>query len=355
MDETALAAVDVLTPIGSALSYPYIHMREFERVGAALLYWDSVRRIVPPSARVSNRAEGDDDNARLLADEGLLVATDPTPYEAAAADKFFAHITPRAAEFTITPEQARDFANQERGIHIEKLGDSVLARIQGLQLGHACGEWVGMHDEVGSLYMYYLASEMSRNIQAPLLAPTDEEAAFGKTLLFEPEPGADVSADLLRLGVSLPSPKDFQQGGISVQDLVDFAKKRAGERIAFREAIQEIITVARNTADPNALDDYIRREARVIGEAVSNLRKTIDELHVGAAKSAAAITLPAGLASALAVAPLSPVAAAILAATGVVISVVACFAETRGKLRTARISSPYHYVLSVESELPGLR
>ena len=36
---------------GSALYYPYIHVRCLDHVKAALVYWDRVRRIVPDMMR----------------------------------------------------------------------------------------------------------------------------------------------------------------------------------------------------------------------------------------------------------------------------------------------------------------
>jgi len=335
---------------GSALYYPYIHVRNFERVGAALLYWDRVRRIVPASMRIGNHAQDDNVDARRLADEGLLIATDPTPYEQVAAERFFKHIEPRAADFHITPHEARHLAAQQHGLHIEKLGDQVIARLQALNLGHAVGDWVGMHDQVGSLYMYYLASEIGGRVDAPLLAPSRKESELGQALLFEPEPGADVSDDLLRLGIVFPSPDDLENMGVTAEQIVTFAKARAAERIRFRQAIQGIIDTARQTSDPNALADYVATRAIEIQEAIADLRKTFDELHVGAATSVAAITVPAGLSAALVALPFSQVAAAILGGTGIVISAIACIAETRGKLRSAKTSSPYHYVVAVEKE-----
>src|SRR5215469_17691674 len=65
---------------GSALYYPYIHVHSLDHLKAALVYWDRVRRIVPDMMRYSQDrqyAVDDSDDARLLADHGLLVCTDP--------------------------------------------------------------------------------------------------------------------------------------------------------------------------------------------------------------------------------------------------------------------------------------
>jgi hypothetical protein len=89
-------------------------------------------------------------DARLLADHALLVCTDPVPYENQAADKFFAHISPQAANFRIDPEADRELARNKRGIHIEKIGMEFLWRLQQLGIAHKFGDWVSMHDESGA-------------------------------------------------------------------------------------------------------------------------------------------------------------------------------------------------------------
>jgi len=54
----------------------------------ALLYWDCVRRIVSPSVREGDHVHDDNRDTQALADHGLLMATDPQPYQAKAADRF---------------------------------------------------------------------------------------------------------------------------------------------------------------------------------------------------------------------------------------------------------------------------
>jgi len=111
---------------GTALYYPYIHPRNMDELKASLIYWDRVRRIVPHLLLEGGYVYGDDEDARLLADQGLLVATPPEPYEEKAAERFFEHIEPKRAQFHIDINTARNFAQRHQGIHIEKLGYWVL-------------------------------------------------------------------------------------------------------------------------------------------------------------------------------------------------------------------------------------
>lgn len=331
---------------GTALYYPYIHPREIDHLKAALIYWDRVRRIVPRPVLEGKYVYDDKDDARLLADYELLVATRPEPYEERAAQKFFEHVEPQSANFRIDIATARDLAQRNQGIHIEKFGHSVIKRLHKLGLAHRFGDWVFMHDEVGAFYMFCLASEMSDRMGAPLFSDSIDDAVLGESLLFEPSSAADVSDVLLRVGIRLPSPEELRN--VSVSKFAEFAIKRSGERQNFRKAIEGIVETARSAADPNAINDYLASQRSTITEAVNNHRAALDELNVGAVSSIAKITVPAGAAAAIAALPLSPIAAAAFAGIGIAVSAISCYAETRGKLRQARTSSPYHYLTSIE-------
>lgn len=330
---------------GTTLYYPYIHPREAGHLKAALMYWDRVRRIVPDSVTHGRRVMDDDADCQLLADSGLLLPTRPQQYEDAAAQRFFAHLEPKSTAFRVTPGLARQFAAENRGIHIEKIGWSALGKLQNLGLAHRFGDWVAMRDEVGAFYMFCLASEMSQRMSAPLMTDSSRGAKIGEALLFEPDGKCSSSETLVELGLSLPSPAELEH--VPTRDIVKFSNTRAAERGQFRAAVEGILNVAREIEDPNAIDDYLSQQRVQMRSAVTNLRKCIDEIHAGTVGAAARITVPAGASAAIAILPISKTAAAILAAAGLTVGAISCYAETRGKLRTARTASPYHYLLSV--------
>jgi Family of unknown function (DUF6236) len=334
---------------GTTLYYPYIHPRETSHLKAALIFWDRVRRIVPSSVTHGDHVVGDDNDAQLLVDRGLLVSTRPEPYEEAASKRFFEHVEPRSDRFRIDIETARDLASRNSGIHIEKIGGAVLQRLQNLGLAHRFGEWVSMHDKVGAFYMFCLASEMADKMSAPLLTDSPDDAAMGQALLFTPDATANLSEKLVRLGINLPSPQQLQQ--LPMRKIAKFARRRAVEKQEFRAAVEGILETARSQTDQNAIDDYLSSQRVRIEAAVRNLRATIDELHVGAVSATAKITVPAGAAAAIAVLPLSHPAAAILGALGLTIGAISTYAETRGKLRQAKAGTPYHYLLALEDDL----
>jgi hypothetical protein len=334
---------------GTTLYYPYIHPRSTAHLKAALIYWDRVRRIVPKSITHGAAVQGDDDDSWLLTDRGLLVSTYPEPYGKDAAKKFFEHIEPQSAHFRIDINTAQELARRNHGIHMEKIGEPVISRLYELGLAQQFGEWVSMRPEVGAFYMFCLASEMGERISAPLFTDSLADAALGQSLLFEPDTTSQVSEILVQVGVTLPSPEQLNQ--IPMKVIADFVQRHGVEKQQFREAVEGIIETARSNADPVAIDDYLSSHKKRIADAVKNLRASLDELKVGGIASAAKITVPAGAAAAIAALPISPIAAAILGATGITIAAISCYAETRGKLRQARTATPYHYLISVADEL----
>jgi len=334
---------------GTTLYYPYIHPRSLGSIKSALLYWDRVRRIVPCSVRVGDRVRGDDSDTRALTERGLLVSTDPQLYQTKAAEQFFSEIEIAPDRFRIGHDAARAIVEGARGIHAEKIAEPVRLRMYEEGLAHQFDEWIGMQEEVAAFYMYCLASEMAGRIDAPLFAEAEDDAAIGQALLFQPDTSGDFSRTLASLKVDVPSAEQLHD--VSVDKLADFVEKRAGERRRFRLAMESIVEKVRVTSDPNAIEDYLADKRTEIGEAIKESRATLEDLYGGAVGGVMRITVPAGVAAAAAAAPIPPVSAAILAGTGIVMSVVSLWAETRGKLRAAKRTSPYHYLNLMRREL----
>jgi hypothetical protein len=121
--------------------------------------------------------------------------------------------------------------------------------------------------------------------------------------------------------------------------------------ISRNAALASASVSARRSRESSSLRAPPRTRKTEIAEAVDAMRKTQDELLTGGVVGVAKITVPTSFAGAGAIAHVSPVGAAMLAAAGIAVMAIACFAETRGKLRQAKLSSPYHYLISVENDL----
>jgi hypothetical protein len=332
--------------VGSALYYPYIHPRNVDRLKSALMYWDRVRRIVPREVTEGAYADGDNDDARLLADNGLLLSTPPEGYKDRAFERFVQHIEPHQDRFRIEADEAVDLANRNYGLHVEKMGDEAIYRLEQMGLAVQVGDWVAMNAQTGAFFMFCLAATMGSEIDAPLLSEEEDDGSLGQSILFEPENTDDASEWLIQLGIDLPTPDELAK--VSTADFVSFANRRAAERLRFRQAIDGIIEVAREIDDPNLLADYVSSRRIELNEAFNSLKASLDEIRVEGVANAAKICVPSGIGGLLALSPLGGPAVAILAAVGVVVAGISCYATTRGKLRKARQACPYHYLISME-------
>jgi len=325
---------------GVTLYYPYIHPRDVNAIKAALLYWDKVRRIVPSSMVDGATVYGDDADAQCLVKEGLLVATAPEAYISGAKKNFFEALGRDIDGMRISREGAEDLRRREVGLHVEKIALDVLLELDARGVARRCGDWVVMRDEVATLYMHCLASEMANRIGTPLMTDSKRQARFGETFLFDAQGAGSVVDTLVKLKAELPSPQNLAD--VPLHRIMAFAEKHGAERAAFRAQIEKILEKASTTSDPNELDDYLADQRKAIREQTSVWRSKVGELGVIGAAAVASLTVPAGFAAAAAH---DPMHATMLAGAGVTLGFVSCVAQTRGKLREARAGAPYHYLI----------
>ena len=83
---------------------------------------------------------------------------------------------------------------------------------------------------------------------------------------------------MLRMLVDLPSPERLAR--VPMSTIVDFSRRRAVERQAFRAAVEGILNVATTIDDRYALEDHLSSQRIVLQSAVKDLRMTLDEIRV---------------------------------------------------------------------------
>ncbi|HKI01439.1 MAG TPA: DUF6236 family protein [Thermoanaerobaculia bacterium] len=345
---------------GTALYYPFIHIRKPEYLKASLLYWDRVRRIVPDNLINPDGTVSGDDGSEIIAaaQGGVLLPTPSTEYNQAAEEMFFQKIMPslEQQDFIQTFSVKHPDVSVDDRIHVEKMGYPVATKLEDLGLAKRKGEWITVRDELGNFYMHCLATKMSQMMGAPLFTDSPGSTSWGKSLVFSPTKGAssdELTDELIQLGIRLPSPEAMAQ--VPIEKLLRFHHLRAPERQRFRRTIEDILEKAASKEDRPALADYMADKRTEITAAIDDFRGTLDDLQVQAVNSIAKLTTPAAvttLAGAIPAAVLgAPVLAAILTGYGLFLAGVSVYAETRSKLRQAKLGSPYYYLLSVEREI----
>jgi hypothetical protein len=160
------------------------------------------------------------------------------------------------------------------------------------------------------------------------------------------------SSVLVQLGVAMPSPR--QLTNVSLESIVEHHRKRAAERRAFRQAVEEITAKAADMTDPTALGDYLTERRRDMEQRVSAHRETLDELNVGAVESALKISSPAWIASAASWAGgFDGHVVGVLAGVGLTISAIAWWANVRRDRRQAVADCPWHYWMDTRQRFTG--
>lgn len=111
---------------GTALYYPFIHIRKPEYLKAGLLYWDRVRRIVPEHMiNPDGTVEGDDkDEIVAAAQEGILLPAPSTEYNQ-ANEMFFQKLKPsfEQEDFLRAFGVGHPDISVNDRIHVEKMGN----------------------------------------------------------------------------------------------------------------------------------------------------------------------------------------------------------------------------------------
>lgn len=146
----------------------------------------------------------------------------------------------------------------------------------------------------------------------------------------------------------MPSPDEV--ANVPAQTLVQFCEQRRDERRRFRHAVEDLIGGLRSIEDPHARLDHIADTRTEIEDSMRDLRDASEEFGIDKLHRAATIALPAVAGSVIAFTG-DPLVAALATGVGYAIEFVHWKAESRGKKRTFRKDSDYHYLLSLEAAI----
>lgn len=198
--------------------------------------------------------------------------------------------------------------------------------------------------------MVCLGAEMSEAMGTALATDTPAFSPGGEYLLYGEPPApsnSPVSSSLLfRLGIEFPSPKALTN--LSMKRLVKFHSKRADERRRFRAAVDSLAAAAADLADENALADFLSSNKAELQQALSDHKKSLEELAVTALVSSIDIKVPALLTGGIAMAPFDQLVSLILAGTGITCGLIQWWAQLRSDRRKLVQSCAWHYCLSAK-------
>ena len=374
-----------------ALYYPTIQIRDINLVKLNLLYFDSIRRIVPQEfnyPRWTKTVEvGNQQELETIVAEGLLQNLDPGIYVQDAGKKFLDKISPILKQLgrsqvdkvidiilNRSKNSINDFTNSEKDfyIHIGKMQGEVRYQLLDSGIAKESGEWISVPENFGQLYMICLASVMGEQINCPLITDHERQHNIAEYLSFgdpesfqENQQDSDFLSVLGQLKLQFPSYEEIQN--VPAQKIISFNHQFRDERRQFRAAIEAIADFMKNEInDPNQLKDYLFDQRQDIEAAITDYRQTFQELipdqSVSGLMQTFTLEIPmnklANLASTTAAFWVNPVLGGVVGALNLAINLRAWQASHKLSQRAAQSDTPqeylpWHYLVHLQDEFPA--
>jgi hypothetical protein len=328
-----------------ALYYPRVHFTSTQWLKAALLYWESILRIVPDGFALQDPPE-----VHELAAAGLIENVSPAPYREAAKRLFLHHLEGSLRRYddaagagrTPSPAERKNYKLFSTG----EIDRGLLKELQTHRLAAVADDWVTMPSDMADLYTLGLANEIGRMLYAAPATdgPTSHVAA---TLLARQEVTGDGSTEAPVDGYACarsiaPFPA-LEAASVETEKLLRVRQKYADERRAFRALVQARAVAIAELESVEAIESHLRDLTIELENAADVCRSTRRASQLRDAGKIVGVTAPASIGT---VVTLSG-APAIVAALGGVGTLVAGFADWVSSQRQTHHVSRYLVSLDV--------
>jgi hypothetical protein len=327
------------------LYYPRVHFTSSGWLKAALLYWESVLRIVPDGFALQDPPE-----VYELAAAGLIENVSPAPYREAAKHLFLHHLESTLRRYDDASRSGRDRSPAERKNYklfsTGEIDRGLLKELQTHRLAAVADDWVTMPSDMADLYTLGLACEIGKALYA---APATDcpTSAVAATLLARQEITADRSAqapvDGYACARSIAPFPALEMTSVDTEKLLRVRQKYADERRAFRALVQERAVAIAELESVEAIDSHLRDLAVELESDAEFCRSTRRSSQLRDAGRILGVTAPASIGTAVTLSG----APAIVAALGGVGTVVAGVTDWVSSRRQARHVARYLVSLDV--------
>lgn len=357
---------------GHALYYPHINLRNKNWVKHALLFWDRISRIVPPSVDPAD----DEDVIRIKDATDFISDYHPNQGEISYTysefsselrkliesdsffnDRFFR--APRRRDYMRDFDDRRSLFSQlveSTGsyIHVEKLHPEVKEYL--FQLGIAIPgrnewtNWIKIDNEIGLLYMTYLAKAISKHNTVPIV--TDVEQAFTSSISFESPINSDWKSEfeynLGNLLIETVIPMNINN--VSIDKILTIRTKYSDERTAFFNEVSNLSNNIPSIDNANSLKDAVNQQSKLVLLETKRLEQLYRAHKIETATKFLSISLPTTLATVGEYLPTHT--KPIVASAGIIFGLIAA-AKSVKKEKLELQANPKSYLLNIKSELSG--
>ncbi len=366
---------------GHALYYPHIELTNKNWLKHAFLFWDKISRIVPSSVNPSDS----EDVIKIRYETGFIEDYSPDNWVVSDAFRSFSEFLEhfiRSGRFYGHYMKHRGFENLHHEyrqqhrllkdphyrkdffrsmtrtsgtyLHIQKLDHRLKELLFDLGLAvpgeNEWEDWVRIDNEIGFIYMSYLAKVISKEKSLPIV--TDTEQFFSTSTFFDSKVFRDYNAEFeYKLGNLLIAsfvPKDINR--VPFDKLIEIREKYSAERNAFFNTIVELCQNIPTIDNESALKDALNHYKTSLIDQTKQLKKAFEANKIETAAKFLSISVPSTIVSLTSYIPVEykplGIGAGIL--FGLATSINTALKE-RNQLR----EKPLSYLLSINSELTG--
>lgn len=342
-------------PLGGALYYPYIHVRDANWLKMALLYWETIARMVPDGFETQ-----DPEDTLPAVNEQLVESISPTPYVKSTAARFRkdfiarSHERDNAAVWHMINRVERD---DLVGIHTGKIERQLVRRLIRLRLAaRSDTDHLNVERTAGNAYMSCLATEVADSLHLPIVSHDPAFANTAPMLQFVtpsfPTPRTPGIPALVKL--ELPFPSAASVADISWRRILRFRKAESALREDFRAGIEEIARSIPSEGDPSYIHAVIQQKRRTIARLVKSHTIGMDRLRATTTSAGLTLSVPASITAGAEKLGADPLTTAILGGTATVILGIAWWAGYRREREVLQGQNPYRYLMDVH-RLTGQR
>ncbi|WBX98932.1 DUF6236 family protein [Chryseobacterium gambrini] len=358
---------------GHALYYPHINLTNKNWVKHSLLFWDKISRIVPSSVEPADN----EDITSIKYHTGFIEDYHPENYDTSNAfnqfsdqlryilesdhffhDRYFEREKHRRYYRRDYYERRNFYSDMAKSsgtyIHVMKIDPRMKEYL--FEIGIAVpGEnewedWVKIDNEIGLLYMAYLAKSISMKKTLPIV--TDVEHSFSAAIQFEEKINSDYKNQFeYRLGnllIEAIVPKRIND--VPLDKIIDIRENYSAERIAFFNEISNLTNSIPDIDNTSSLKDALNHYSRLILKEAKHLEKLYETHKIETVNKFLSISVPTTIAS---LSELIPDIAKPIVTTGGVIFGIISSANSVKKEKLELQANPKSYLLNLKSELSG--
>jgi hypothetical protein len=342
-----------MSSLGTALYYPNFHM-EPEWGKAALLYWDSLARIVPNAAQ--SNVDDDDEFSRMLARERVLTSIDTAAYVEETARRFDEYLVPlfeKDPGVKLDAEYVEQLLGSYTSIHPMKLANKLQRDMRDMGVEQEETGYLKVPSQLGGPYMLCLGTVIKDNVGIPLVTDEPSFERLGEYLAFgAPTKAAEDPAKkaLFRLGLPMPSAASLRQ--VPIDKILRFREERVPERQRLKTALDSILKEASAIDDASRFELFWKSKRAEIDASIEDYKRTMRAINLIDFASLFKVSVPTGVATLIAYGGdwLSATTATILTGVAFMVEAGGVLGNRLFRKQSAEQKSPWLYALAVRDK-----